>query len=285
MPYRSPKNHVFHIGAKSVGAPRPRGPHETSSDYSGKDQLVRALISGLRERWHLTAETQGQPILPWLDLKIGIDPGIRDDARTLEWYQEVREEYTEDNPTIDEFVCKVDDYLNVEIISNDSYNDESYGLIYEICRNPFIWSIFKEDLPPLILVDQPEDALDAHSTRGMIVSMDVASTKIGLALSSLGICLNGDAFLAIYAAMAAICRLANSFTDEEFKVLLDSIPVDLVDAPALHQLGMKLITIIVYEFVDRPPGSMIVYREALKAILENSRWPYFQQYLDVIEKH
>jgi hypothetical protein len=150
-----------------------------------------------------------------------------------------------------------------------------------------MWSLFRKHLPSAILVTNPKDASnnsESTGSRGTIVPMHIVNAKLGLALSSLGVRINGNGFLAIYAAMTAICRLTDGFTDAEFKVLLDSIPVDLVNESPLHQLGLKLVSIISYEFVNRPAGSTIVYHETLKAILENSRWPYFQRYFEVIEK-
>jgi hypothetical protein len=282
MPYQSVEPHASHESVGSVLPPK----KTTMYDESGATELIKMLLADLQERLNMTDETLNTPILPLLDQRIEMEELS---PESLQSFEETRKLYTEDNGhivTIEEFVHNVQDWLHMSFDADD-FEDAYYSVICNIYFEPFMWSLFNKHLPSAILVTNPKDALnnsESAGPRGTIVPMHIVNAKLGLALSSLGVRINGDGFLAIYAAMTAICRLTHSFTDADFKVLLDSIPVDLVNESPLHQLGLKLVSVITYEFADRPAGSTIVYRETLKAILGNSRWPYFQPYFQVIEK-
>ena len=282
MSYQAVEPHARHETVGSVLPPKKTPMY----DESGANELIKILISDLEGRLNMTNETLNTPILPLLDQQIEMGELS---PESLQSFSDTRKLYTEDNEriiTIEEFIHNVEEWLHMAFEADD-FSDAYYSVICNIYLEPFMWCLFRKHLPSVLLVTNPKDAsnnTESQSPRGTIVPMHIVNAKLGLALSSLGVRINGDGFLAIYAAMTAICRLTDGFTDADFKVLLDSIPVDLVNESPLHQLGLKLVSIISYEFVNRPAGSTIVYHDTLKAILENSRWPYFQRYFEVIEK-
>ena len=165
-------------------------------------------------------------------------------------------------------------------ISNDTY----YCIIYHVYNDPFMWSLFQEVLPPKVLVaDGTQSLILSPKHRGPLLPINIIQARIGLALSSLGIRIEANGFLTICHAISHICVKANNLTQVQFTQLLQSIPVDLVNETPLHQLGLKLITVIVYEFASIPRESTILYKATLKAILHNSRWPHFRKHLSESE--
>lgn len=262
-----------HEPVGAIFAPKP------SKDDYGATDLIKDLLTYLNTRLRLP-ETSDLPVGPYLDMLIDIS------EMETEYLQDFRE--TKNAVTLSDLdrhmlrVGEFPEYVKewLENASDDSIsNDTYYCIIYHIYNDPFMWSLFNERLPPKVLVSNMSESSVSSAPRGPLLPIYIVRARMGLALSSLGIQISANGFLTIYHAVSHICTQANDYKEDTFNELLQSIPVDQVNETPLHQLGLKLISVIVYEFVNQPRESTISYNEAVKAILDNSRWPHFLKYL------
>ena len=249
-------------------------------DIYGATALINDLLQYLQTRLRMT-QTSNLPVGPLLDQLIDTS------EMEPEYLQDFEE--TKNSLTLSDLdrrmllVGEFSDYIKewLENAADDSIsNDTYYCILYHVYNDPFMWSLFQEVLPPKVLVaDSTEFSISSPNHRGPLLPINIIQARIGLALSSLGIRIEANGFLTICHAVTHICVNANNLTEVQFTQLLQSIPVDLVNETPLHQLGLKLITVIVYEFASIPRESTIVYKETLKAILDNTRWPHFRKHL------
>ena len=273
----------------------PQKPHEPvgavfskvtkpGSDVYGATILINELLQHLQTRLRIT-ETSNLPVGPLLDQLIDISEM---EAEYLQHFEETKNSLIlSDLDRRMLLVREFSDYIKewLENTSDDSIsNDTYYCIIYHVYNDPFMWSLFQEVLPPKILVaDNSESLIASPKHRGPLLPINIVQARMGLALSSLGIRMEANGFLAIYHAVTHICVKANDLTERQFTELLESIPVNLVNETPLHQLGLKLITVIVYEFASIPRESTIFYKATLKAILDNSRWLHFKRHLSELD--
>jgi hypothetical protein len=254
------------------------------SDVYGATTLINELLQHLQTRLRIT-ETSNLPVGPLLDQLIDISEM---EAEYLQDFEETKNSLIlSDLDRRMLLVGAFSDYIKewLENASDDSIsNDTYYCIIYHVYNDPFMWSLFQEVLPPKILVaDNSESLIASPKHRGPLLPINIVQARMGLALSGLGIRMEANGFLAIYHAVTHICVKANDLTEREFTELLESIPVNLVNETPLHQLGLKLITVIVYEFASIPRESTIFYKATLKAILDNSRWLHFKRHVSELD--
>ena len=249
-------------------------------DIYGATALINELLQYLQTRLRMT-QTSNLPVEPLLDQLIDTSEM---EPEYLQDFEETKNSLTLSDLDrrmllVSEFPDYVKEWLEnaaEDIIRSD---DTYYCIIYHVYNDPFMWSLFQEMLPPKVLVeDRTQSLISSPKHRGPLLPINIIQARVGLALSSLGIRIESNGFLTICHAVTHICVKANNLTEVEFTQLLQSIPVDLVNETPLHQLGLKLITIIVYEFASQPRESTIVYRATLKAILDNTRWPHFRKH-------
>ena len=252
-------------------------------DIYGATALINDLLQYLQTQLRM-AQTSNLPVGPLLDELIDTSEM---EAEYLQDFEETKNALTLSD--LDRRMLRVgefSDYIKewLENAADDSISDDTYYcIIYHVYNDPFMWSLFQQVLPPKVLVADRTPGLHLEQggplNRGPLLPINIIQARVGLALSSLGIRIEANGFLAICHAVTHICVKANSLTEVQFTQLLQSIPVDLVNETPLHQLGLKLVTVIIYEFADRPRESTIVYKETLKAILDNTRWSHFRTHL------